>query len=941
MKKYHLVLSAVLAVLVTSASGQISFTDNSSLLNATYRSGGVTGVVDMNGDRLDDIVILDESRHVFIEYQNPDGSFTQHDYGMISPAAQWGAAIGDVDADGHKDIFSGGSYDGVHLMQISQPGTSTVVALNNGAMFMQCANVADINNDGWLDAFGCHDDADSRIWYNDQTGVLNFTPVIDFTTTPASDMSGNYGSCWTDIDQDGDLDLYIAKCRQFVNDPTDPRRINVLFINDGNGNFTDEAGIRGINLGDQSWSADFGDIDNDGDMDHVVLNHDNTIRLFENDGNGFFTEITAGSGLEVTGFYLQSIMRDFDNDGNLDLIISGEVNFLFLGNGDGTFTDESSALASADLLHSFGLGDLNADGFVDYYASYGETYVGTDPNNPDKIWLNDGNANNWAAFELKGTTSNADAIGATTLIYGAWGVQMREVRSGESYGITNSFAAHFGLGAETVIDSVVINWPSGISDTHYNLNAGSYYTVIEGQCIAPEVDIALSTPAAIVCTGGTPLTLTASPGFTYLWSTGETTQYIDVTAGGVYTVTIDDGSGCTNSMSVTVQADPDETPIISSDAGVDACTGDVITLSTGSSTPLSWSTGETSTTIQVTQTSTITVSTVGVCGSFTSQPITIDFAPTPTLPVTTGDALAVAGTATLTATGANIEWYNAQVGGTKVGTGSPWTTPVVAGPTSFWAQDVLTNTGATTIGGKQDQDLAFGGYYNNNNRYLIFEAFESFLIQSVKVYANGAGDRTFAVIEEGSGNVVTSGTFSLPDGESRVNLNFLVPTVGTYSLRSLTTTPDLWRDNTGSNPAYPFSLGSVGSILESNANNATGFYYFFYDWEVAPATQCISDRVEAEIEFAVGIEELTETGISLWPNPSSGLINIQVGDLSGEQLNAEVLDVTGRIVWSRALTQADLTAGQAVLDLNHLAKGDYVLKISDEDVSLSRIFVLQ
>jgi len=168
-----------------------------------------------------------------------------------------------------------------------------------------------------------------------------------------------------------------------------------------------------------------------------------------------------------------------------------------------------------------------------------------------------------------------------------------------------------------------------------------------------------------------------------------------------------------------------------------------------------------------------------------------------------------------------------------------------------------------------------------------------------------------------------------------------VPTVGTYSLRSLTTTPDLWRDNTGSNPAYPFSLGSVGSILESNANNATGFYYFFYDWEVAPATQCISDRVEAEIEFAVGIEELTETGISLWPNPSSGLINIQVGDLSGEQLNAEVLDVTGRIVWSRALTQADLTAGQAVLDLNHLAKGDYVLKISDEDVSLSRIFVLQ
>ncbi len=488
MKNNYVVLVLTLGVLSLEANGQISFTDHSSLLNGTYHSGGVTGVVDMNGDGLDDIVITDDSRHIFIEYQNPDGSFTQHDYGVISPMNQWGAAVGDIDADGHKDIFSGGSYDGVHLMQISQPGTSAVVALNNGNMFMQCANVADIDNDGWLDAFGCHDDADSRIWINDQTGVLDFTPVIDFTTTPASDMSGNYGSCWTDVDQDGDLDLHIAKCRLSVNDSTDPRRINLMYINDGSGNFTNEAGIRGIDLGNQSWTADFGDIDNDGDLDHVVLNHDNTIRLFENDGNGFFTEITAGSGLEVTGFYTQSIMRDFDNDGYLDLIISGAVNFLFKGNGDGTFTDMSSALLTNDLLHSFGLGDLNADGFVDYYASYGDIFVEPDPNNPDKIWLNDGNANNWAAFNLEGTVSNADAIGATTLIYGAWGVQMREVRSGESYGITNSFTAHFGLGSETVIDSVVINWPSGLSDTYLNVDAGAYYTVIEGQQISVGVE---------------------------------------------------------------------------------------------------------------------------------------------------------------------------------------------------------------------------------------------------------------------------------------------------------------------------------------------------------------------------------------------------------------------------------------------------------------------
>lgn len=926
-------------MLAFTTQAQVSFTDNSALLNDTYNSGGVTGVVDMNGDRLDDIFIMDQAEEVKIEYQNPDGSFTMVDYGAISGNSQWGAAVGDVDNDGHKDVFSGGSYDGVHYMRISAPGVFNLTDLNNGTMFMQCANIADMNNDGWLDAMGCHDDADSRIWLNDMTGGLDFNTLIDFTTSPVSDMSGNYGSCWTDFDNDGDIDLYIAKCRQGVNDPTDPRRINVLYVNDGSNNYTNEAPARGIDLGDQSWSADFGDIDNDGDLDLVVTNHDNTIRLFENDGAGFFTEITAGSGLEVTGFFLQSIMRDFDNDGFVDLLISGGVNYLFMNNGDNTFSDATTAIQSTDDLHSFGLGDLNSDGFIDIYASYGDGYVNPDNSNPDKLWLNDGNTNNWIAFELEGVTSNRDAVGAQTRIYGPWGVQMREVRAGESYGINNSFNAHFGLGLESDIDSVVVNWPSGLVDTYTNLSGGQYYTLLEGTCIAPDIEVTYSAPTPFVCTGGSPLTLTGNPGFNYLWSTGDTTQSIDVTTGGNYTLTIDDGLGCVNTMSVNVVQDPDVPPVITSNAGASICDGEQAVLTSSALSSNVWSTGDTTQSITITQTSSVTVSTTGLCGMVMSTPFDVNVYPAPLAPVTTGDNIPSSGPGTITATGTNVEWYDSQIGGTLLGTGSPWTTPTVLATQSFWAQDRDFNEGSPVNGGKLDRDLNFGSIYNNNNRYLVFEAYESFIIQSVKVYADGAGNRTFEIVDQNTGSTVTQGTFMIPDGESRVDLDFYIPAAGEYSLRSVTGAPALWRDSQGSSPAYPFALGTVGSIIRSNANSSLSFYYFWYDWEVTAAKECISDRSEAIVTVSVGIDEFGEERLSIWPNPTNDVLFVEVKGAQTD-LVMDISDITGRTIMQGSIDTADLAQGRAVIDVSELAKGDYVLRLSGENGAISQRFVV-
>ena len=107
----------------------------------------------------------------------------------------------------------------------------------------------------------------------------------------------------------------------------------------------------------------------------------------------------------------------------------------------------------------------------------------------DRMWFNDspnqGNTNHWIKFNLVGGAtpgmSNRNAIGAIVKIYGPWGVQIRDVRSGEGYGLQNSFTVHFGLGSSAAVDSLTIIWPSGVVDHMLGLGADMTYTVNEGQ----------------------------------------------------------------------------------------------------------------------------------------------------------------------------------------------------------------------------------------------------------------------------------------------------------------------------------------------------------------------------------------------------------------------------------------------------------------------------
>ena len=177
------------------------------------------------------------------------------------------------------------------------------------------------------------------------------------------------------------------------------------------------------------------------------------------------------------------MFRDFDNNGFVDLMLAGHENTIFWNFGNLVFSRDTVIWPDPVKVASFALGDLNSDGFLDVYALYDWINPGL---NADKILMNNTNNNNYLDVFLKGTISNINGIGARLELYGTWGVQIRDVRSGESYGVMNSFRQHFGLGANSSVDSLIIKWPSGIIQKRYNVVGNQLLALTE------EIDLSVA-----------------------------------------------------------------------------------------------------------------------------------------------------------------------------------------------------------------------------------------------------------------------------------------------------------------------------------------------------------------------------------------------------------------------------------------------------------------
>lgn len=952
MKQYKLLPLICLQLLAAALSAQISFSNKTNLLApADHRSGVAIAVIDMDGDGLDDIVRLNQGKQLNIQYQTtPNAPFNVIDLGSLpsAPESQWGMCTADIDNNGFADVLAGGRYDGVKIATASADGTQfSIQNLASPGTFVQGVNFADINNDGWLDAFVCHDDGISRIYGNNGDGTFTYQPMwINLASVPSSDNSGNYGSVWSDVDNDGDLDLYIAHCRQGVNDATDPRRINQLFLNNGDGTYTqDITNASGLRIGAQSWTADFGDIDNDGDFDCFITNHDVSSQLLENDGMGHFSDISATSGIlnAISGSAIQGVFRDFDNDGYVDIVVAGSTHFLFQNNGNKTFTKLANVFSN-NQIESFAIGDMNNDGFQDIYAGYAQIYT-TPSSIPDALWMNDGNDNHFFGLSLRGAQSNKSAVGAKVRLFSQLGIQTREVRSGESYGISNSLLIHFGMGQVETIDSVVIDWPSGIKDVIYNPMRDQYQTFGEGGCLLPLIPLA-ALGATTFCSGES-VDVEAPAGYSYLWNTGDTSQVVTLDTTGTYRVTVTNSEGCTAvSSPVLLVVDPIQVPEIAVMGDTVFCAGGAVTLAASSATSYLWSNGETTQEIEASAGGAYTVAIQGLCAEFSSAPVTVTVLEAP-LPTVTADTVALDSMATLSAMGDSLHWYESASSAAPLFIGNTFITPPLSANTTYWVSNTALFGQPNEFVGMVDHQGALMSD-NTYNGGLVFDCFSPFVLERTKVYTTVPGQRKI-VLEDSDGNVLQSKIVDIPSGTTAIELNMPIP-IGTDLL--LTTeaafnqtsigsaSPQLRRSTQGIQ--FPYTISNVVSIKNSSFN--TSRYYYFYNWELAYENlACESERVPVTAQLAVvsgSAAPVWAESLQVFPNPTAGALNINWSRFEGGKMTISLKSTQGVTVQSQQVL-APAGAYSFSTEIGQLPKGIYWLELAGETGIVRRKVVLQ
>jgi len=335
---------------------------------------------------------------------------------------------------------------------------------------------------------------------------------------------------------------------------------------------------------------------------------------------------------------------------------------------------------------------------------------------------------------------------------------------------------------------------------------------------------------------------------------------------GTYSVTVTVG-GCTSpavnttvSLSSPAIADFTATPTTTS------CSGFVQFTDNTSGTPISWlwnfGDGQTSTlqnpshNYNVSGVYSVSLTATNACGSNQATKtdyLTIDVA---SLPVVVGGSNCGPASINLSASGAGtLNWYDAATGGNLLATGTTYTTPYLTTTTNYYVESQL--GGATVYTGRTNKTNT-GNYNISGQHGLIFDAYQPFILKSIKVYsyASGTNNRTFSLLNASNGTI-SSVTAAVPNGESRVTLNLNVP-AGTGLKLVVPGYSYLWRDQSSTANIFPFTVPDVLSIITTTAStNPLRYYYYFYDWEVE-LPGCTSDR--SEVTAAIYASPLAEAG---------------------------------------------------------------------------------
>jgi hypothetical protein len=430
--------------------------------------------------------IVNQNNLLFVNNRN--STFTKITTGAIvtDGGFSYGGCYGDFNNDGFTDLYvinGGGSANQVKFLYINN-GNGTFSRITTGAVAADVsgawgASTVDYDNDGKLDIFVSNYNQNNFLYKGNGDGT--FTKIT--TGNIVTDGGGSIGCTWCDYDNDGYKDLFVA------NSNFGSGQANFLYKNNANGTFTKITTGSIVTDVFNSTGGSWGDYDNDGDFDLFVSNYSGANNnLYNNNGDGSFTKITAGAIVNDGGSSVGAAWGDYDNDGDIDLFVSNDLNennFLYENNNDGTFTK----ITTGDIVNNSGRsngcvwGDYDNDGDIDLYVANGDQPT---PQN-NFLYRNKGNSNNWINILCKGTASNRSAIGARVIvratINGNSVRQIREIFGQTGYNSQNSLNEEFGLGNASIIDSLIVKWPNGNTESFTNVALNRFITVTENQGI--------------------------------------------------------------------------------------------------------------------------------------------------------------------------------------------------------------------------------------------------------------------------------------------------------------------------------------------------------------------------------------------------------------------------------------------------------------------------
>jgi len=440
-------------------------------------------IVDVDGDGWEDIFFACR-QHPNRLYKNL-GDGTYKDIAAEVGLSFWIdtrlALWGDLNNDGLVDLFLGTQDQGDFLFQQQADHTFLDISAQAGMQGFVGgstlgAMLGDVDGDGWLDIYCARHYTQNTLYRN--RGDMTFEDIT--YASGATDTLAAMGALFFDYDNDQDLDIYL------VHDANFP---NILYQNDGKGVFTDVSAESQSDVAAFGMGVDVADINNDGWLDLYITNFfDNTLLL--NRGDGTFTDITETAGVGDKGMGWGVAFVDVDNDGWQDIYLNNSTvagnlfptypNVLYRNLGNETFEKISDQTVLASMGNGYGLAcaDLNQDGAVDMVVANNLGEWG------NELFENQtANSHKWIEIGLEGETLSSTGIGSRVQIKanGLW--QTKEVSGGASWCSQSSPILHFGLGDAEQIDSLFIFWSGGETSTYTHITINKRLIIKEQEAL--------------------------------------------------------------------------------------------------------------------------------------------------------------------------------------------------------------------------------------------------------------------------------------------------------------------------------------------------------------------------------------------------------------------------------------------------------------------------